>query len=135
MDSNVYLNALTQFKAALLNSIGPSSELAIDIVPGRKFDRVRIRHIGTTNLARMLNGDSITRIVQDSVRFFIDRSNGNIYGRRSHIAPNLKWYFGDIFSAQDWTWTMNGAVPKDMTKYRVISKYGDHAHYERIPTE
>lgn len=133
--SMTYQNALVKFKDILASSLVDSNEfpnadsVAVDVSTGRKFDRIRVCHSKTVR-----NEETGVDTIETSpwdVRFFISRTNGAIYGKKSALAPNMKWYFGDVYTAHEWQWTGNSATPKDMSKYKMVSEYGPYKHYEK----
>jgi len=80
-------------------------------LPGRKFDRIQI---------------------SDGVRYFVNKKTGEIFGARSYIAPNLKWYFGTLDTVDQWNWSDYHGRPLDDTTVRAIKQYGPYTHYMKI---
>lgn len=83
---------------------------------GRKFDKIMLRNE---------NGTAI-------VRYFVDRTNGNIYGAKSPLAPNFKWYFGDIYRSNKWEWGDLHGRPINDTEIRATKGYGPYTHYMKV---
>lgn len=81
---------------------------------GRKYDKVIIRTTYTTG---------------GSVRYFVDKSTGAIYGARSWYAPNLKWYFGKLETAHLWDWSDFHGRPINDKGVRVVGRYGPYERY------
>lgn len=79
---------------------------------GRKFDKVIVHNYGN-----------------NSVRYFIDKKDGTIYGARSTLAPNFKWYFGTVFSADKWDWSDFHGVPVNDESVIVAGMYAGYIHY------
>lgn len=82
---------------------------------GRKFDKVIIS-----------NGNS------HSVRYFVERKTGAIYGSRSRLAPNLKWYFGTLDRIELWNWGDFHGVPIHDDHVRVVGQYAGYVRYMEV---
>lgn len=93
----------------------PIPELIVYYETGRKFDKIFIDVDG-----------------KSSVRYFVNRSNGAIYGAKSKFAPNLQWYFGTIYNSHKWQWNGHHGVPIDDPTVRLVKKYGVYHHYMLI---
>ena len=78
---------------------------------GRKYDKIR-----------MFESYS-------QVRYFVERSTGNIYGARSNTTPNLAWYFGNLNRCHLWDWTGFHGVPTSDPGIRAVSHYGPYIRY------
>lgn len=91
---------------------------------GRKYDKILLS----------FSPDPEARFNKPSVRYFIDRANGEIYGAKSPMAPNLKWYFGTIYEAEKWDWSAYHGVPLDESAAGVksVGGYGDYKHFEKV---
>lgn len=98
--------------------------IVVFVESGRKFDKVMI--------ARHKKGKVTT---EARPRYFIDKRKGNIYGALSPLAPNYKWYFGDLTTVEKWDWSgWHGrplVSPRDAGVI-FVGKYGDYDHYEKI---
>lgn len=87
---------------------------------GRKFDKV------------MING---------AVKYFVARNDGknytkgDIFGKKSPIAPNFKWYYGSIENALKWDWTGDQPKPVNDDTVMAVKSYGNHVHYMKLPTK
>jgi len=70
-----------------------------------------------------------------TVRLFVDKNTGTIYGLKSNDAPNLKHYYGTIYTADLWDWSGTLPVPKDAEAagVRPTKKYSGFVHWEPIP--
>lgn len=79
---------------------------------GRKYDKVVITSYGN-----------------NAVRYFIDRHDGSIYGARSYVAPNFKWYFGTLDTAPLWDWGDFHARPVNDDSVIVAGVYAGYVHY------
>lgn len=66
-----------------------------------------------------------------SVRYFVDRKDGSIYGAKSRFAPNLKWYFGTIENCGKWDWSDFHGTPVMDDTVRRVGSYGPYHHYMR----
>jgi hypothetical protein len=91
---------------------------------GRKYDKILISY----------SPDPEARAGKPEVRYFVDRANGEIYGAKSPMAPNLKWYFGTIYEVEKWNWTGHHGVPLDeqAAGVRSVGAYGDYKHFEKV---
>jgi hypothetical protein len=78
---------------------------------GRKYDKI-------------INTEGI-----QSVRYFVERSTGNIYGARSNTTPNLAWYFGNLNRCHLWDWNNFHGVPTSDPGIRAVSHYGPYIRY------
>ena len=79
---------------------------------GRKFDKV---------------------IIDGSVRYFINRANGTVYGAKSALAPNFDWWFGTIYESEKWDWSDYHPIPV-VEGYAILRKtYGSYRHYIPVP--
>lgn len=94
---------------------------------GRKFDKVFIATINQKDKSA------------PAVRYFIRRTDGSIFGAKSPVAPNLKWYFGNVYEADLWDWSGYHGVPLDFDAETGESKaagvkaagaYGEYQHFE-----
>lgn len=64
------------------------------------------------------------------VLFFIRQSDGQIFGPKSEIAPNLNWWYGSLTTVKDWDWAdPHHPVPKNPENFRALKTYADHTHY------
>lgn len=68
-------------------------------------------------------------IIENGVRYFVEKSTGNIYGSKSRLAPNLHHYFGTIYNASKWDWSGYYGVSVSDTSVRAIKRYGPYTHY------
>lgn len=105
----VYSAALTDF-VNMLNAEYAGTGKVFLSESGRVYDKVKV--------AEGINDENKKTV------FFVEREVGTIYGRKSELAPNMKWYFGDLFTTDDWEWTLPMATPKDQTKFVKVSSYG-----------
>ena len=67
-----------------------------------------------------------------SVRYFIDANSGSIYGAKSQVAPNFKWYFGTIYSTKLWDWSGFHGKPVNDPSVKRVKSYGKYEHYELV---
>lgn len=86
----------------------------VAIETGMRYDKVLI---GWMNKDR-----SFTPM---EVRYFVERSTGDIYGAKSSVAPNLRWYFGNIYDANQWDWSGHHAVPKGTPEALTMAEKAD----------
>jgi hypothetical protein len=124
-----YFNDLQKFAELLqagqqkaLDEKGKTNTVVTAIIEsGRKFDKVKLAFI---------RADKPTP--KPETVYFVDREDGAIYGVKSQLAPNLKWYFGNIKNSDKWDWSGKHGVPVNDTSVREIGKYGDYKHFERV---
>lgn len=87
------------------------------IETGRKFDKV------------FMNG---------KVKYFVARMDqgavkaGDIYGAKSALAPNFRWFFGTLSSIDLWDWTGEHGKPVNDPSVKIAKSYRNYVHYERI---
>jgi hypothetical protein len=112
-----YSKALQDFVQRLTTDqqkkYGPSTYAAYE--SGRKYDKILI-DIGSQRFAR----------------YFVNRSTGDIYGAKSFSAPNLKWWFGDIWNADKWEWSDFHGVPVSDDRIRAVKQYAGYTHYIKV---
>ncbi len=101
----------------LLSLIGPAREPFVET--GRKFDKV---------------------IVEGKVRYFVARTTvagkmeaGDIFGAKSKLAPNFRWYFGNLSNADKWSWSEFHGKPETDTSVIPVKGYGSYVHYKKVP--
>jgi hypothetical protein len=89
---------------------------------GRKFDKVIVRVVRK-------NGT-----IEEDVRYFVNRDRGIIWGAKSPLAPNFRWYFGTIWEAHLWSWGGFHGEPKDPDKagVKLVSEYDRYKHYQPV---
>lgn len=87
-------------------------------ITGRKFDKV---------------------IVEGSVRYFVARVDmadgvkaGDIFGAKSKLAPNPRWFFGNLENVEKWDWSGYHGVPVEDKTVMQVKGYGSYVHYKRI---
>ena len=93
------------------------------IETGRKFDKI----IGT------YGGNKV-------VLYFVARHTipgrcdaGDIFGAKSKLAPNMRWYYGNLANCTLWNWTGDRPVPVNDPSVMPAKKYGDFIHYLKVP--
>lgn len=129
LDMTMYPQALKQFVDTVQDEqiSGMCDDVRAVVVyveTGRKFDRVMI--------AEHKKGQYST---EAKVRYFVDRKRGNIYGALSPLAPNFKWFFGDLTTVDKWDWSGFHGRPKVSPRDAgvvFVGKYGSYDHYEKI---
>ena len=117
-----YHVALAAFITQLTNDLkrshaekGYKWDIIAFVETGRKFDKILIK-----------DGEST------SVRYFIKRDDGTIYGAKSTFAANLRWYFGTIYTAPLWGWGDWHGHPINDPSVRAVGGYAPYIHYMRI---
>lgn len=78
-------------------------------ITGRKYDKVMLQPAPSTAFAPW---------------FFVDRADGSIYGIRSHLAPNLKHWYGTVDTMEEWDWSHLIPTPKNPDNYTYCGRYG-----------
>lgn len=134
--SNSYFEALDAFRRKLAASLILSGDyegvetLIVKLETGRKFDKLIVS--ATFKHAKK----------DDEVAFFIARASflernghrvteGDIYGKKSKVAPNFRWFFGDIYSTNDWDWSTKHPMLCSTHAYAEVGTYGELVHYRR----
>lgn len=86
---------------------------------GRKFDKV------------FVDGD---------VRYFVAKQTvegkmeaGDIFGAKSKLAPNFRWFFGMLANADKWDWSGKHGMPVSDDSVMAVKAYGSYQHYKKIP--
>jgi hypothetical protein len=85
---------------------------------GRKFDRIFLAENG-----------------QSMIRYFVAKKPvdghpaGTIFGAKSLLAPNMKWYFGTLATADKWNWDGYHGEPVNDDTVEVGKSYGGYKHY------
>lgn len=124
-----YVIALNEFGKRLrahtqkaYRAAGDTSDISVEILPGRKFDRVVLQQKKGTRVA-------------SEVRYFVDRRDGAIFYAKSPVAPNMKRFYGTTFTSDKWDWSGQFGSPIDPAEAGVIlaGKYGDAPHYIPLP--
>jgi hypothetical protein len=102
---------------ALVALIGAARQPFVET--GRKFDKV---------------------IVEGKVRYFVARTTvpgkmdaGDIFGAKSKLAPNFRWYFGNLASADKWDWSEFHGKPVSDTSVMAVKGYSTYIHYKKVP--
>ena len=132
---SIFLNLISEHQAqaiALKHPDRKNGAISVLVEEGRKYDKVLI--------AQFLDLDN--RSTKPEVRYFIDRRDGVIYGAKSPLAPNTKWYFGHIKDAAKWNWAGYHAVPLDESDagvrrvggYRGEQEYNHFEPVEALPS-
>lgn len=99
----------------LITLIGDAREPFIET--GRKFDKV---------------------YVEGRVRYFVARQDmgdvkeGDIYGAKSKLAPNFRWFFGNLANADKWDWSELHGKPVTDKSVIAVKGYGKYVHYKRV---
>lgn len=119
-----FQDRLTEDQTLRLVEEGKENAFAVIVTTesGRRYDKV---HVG------LLNSD-MEQVEKSTVRYFVERATGNIYGAKSELAPNTKWFFGTLDSTSQWDWAGHHGTPKDLAKagVREVGGYGQYKHYE-----
>jgi len=99
-----------------VSAIGSAREPFIET--GRKFDKVFIDGSVRYFVARMDQGEEV--------------KEGDIFGAKSKLAPNFRWYFGNLTNVDKWDWTEFHGKPVDDKSVMPVKGYGRYTHYKRI---
>jgi len=99
-----------------LGLIGDAREPFVET--GRKFDKV---------------------FVEGRVRYFVARQDigtevkeGDIFGAKSKLAPNFRWYFGTLANSEKWDWSEFHGKPTSDKSVLPVKGYGRYTHYKRV---
>lgn len=103
-----------ELRASALLKAQPDT-IDVYVEGGRKFDKVII-------------DDG----VKPSVRYFVQKIDGAIFGAKSPQAPNLSWYFGTLDSVEKWAWGDYHGSPVSDTSVRLVKSYGAFKHFMRV---
>jgi hypothetical protein len=68
-------------------------------------------------------------VIDNSVRYFVEKKTGVIYGSKSRFAPNFHHYFGTIYNADKWDWSGYYGVSISDDTVRAVKNYGPYTHY------
>jgi hypothetical protein len=88
------------------------------IETGRKFDKV---------------------YVEGKVRYFVARKDmgevksGDILGAKSKLAPNFRWFFGNLSTIEKWDWSDFHGKPTNDDTVIAVKGYSRYTHYKRLP--
>lgn len=114
-----YAKALQEFVARLTTDQLANYPAGTDVFAayesGRKYDKIVLVTAGVR-----------------SARYFVNKSTGDIYGSKSWHAPNLNWWFGDIYNADKWDWTGFHGRPVSDDRIRAVKQYAGYTHYIKI---
>jgi hypothetical protein len=104
---------------------------------GRRFDKVRVGVVVGTKLT----------MKEMETRYFVDRETGTIYGKKSDVAAQEKWFFGTLDEVDKWDWSGHHGVPKDFdteqfercgitvsegAQVAAVGRYGKYYHFEPL---
>jgi hypothetical protein len=127
-----YLHRLFAFQNALAAALttGMSEEdkkkysaISVYFEQGRKFDKIMV--------AKYEHGNPDTTA---DVRYFVNKATEEIFGAKSPLAPNDRWYFGTLNSIGLWDWSKEPhGTPIDPVKAGVkeVGAYGKYRHFEK----
>jgi len=102
----------------LVDLIGPAREPFVET--GRKFDKI---------------------YVDGKVRYFVARTQvgtarpGDILGAKSKLAPNFRWFFGTLETADKWDWSGFHGKPVSDDTVVATKGYRNYIHYVRKAQE
>jgi len=111
-----------------VTAIGAAREPFIET--GRKFDKVfvdgRVRYF-------VARSDMMVTPQGGGEKFAV--KEGDIYGAKSKLAPNFRWYFGQLGNVDKWDWSGHHGRPVDDKSVMPVKGYGQYVHYKRIEQE
>ena len=84
----------------------------VEVLVGRTFDRV---------------------LIDDGVRYFIEKTSNTIYGARSYTAVNKNWWFGTLDTIADWDWSGYHGKPHADAGVVIVKEYGGYKQYRAAP--
>jgi hypothetical protein len=108
-----------------VSAIGSAREPFIET--GRKFDKVYVEGKVRYFVARMDMTVTPTNGVET-----VQVHEGDIYGAKSKLAPNFRWFFGTLAHADKWDWSDHHGKPVDDKSVLPVKGYGRYTHYKRI---
>lgn len=96
--------------------------------------------LGTTREPFIETGRKFDKVFLDgAVRYFVSRTDqgtdikeGDIFGAKSKLAPNFRWYFGTLANVEKWDWSEFHGKPIDDKSVIQVKGYAKYAHYKRI---
>lgn len=120
----IYLSKVMTEKAAANGDAVQA--VGVFINTGREFDKVMVASFKTIT----------DRSKKMEVSFFIHKKTGAIFGAKSSISPNMKHFYGTLWTTDKWDWTGVRPAPmnKDVEAAGVVEEgfYKPYIHY--IPT-
>lgn len=102
----------------------------INFVQKLEEDQRKIRSGSSVHYETGRKYDKI--LINGGVRYFVFRENGSIYGAKSRLAPNLRWYFGTIENCEKWDWSGYHGKPVTDDTVIITKGYGNYEHYIKI---
>lgn len=108
-----------------VSAIGAAREPFIET--GRKFDKIYVEDKVRYFVARM---DMMVTPQGGGTQFQV--REGDIYGAKSKLAPNFRWYFGSLANVEKWDWSEFHGKPVDDKSVMAVKGYGSYTHYKRI---
>lgn len=97
---------------AIASRNGTPESIMVYPETGRKFDKILIRENGA-----------------QTVRYFVEKKTGTIYGAKSRFAPNKAWWLGTLERAHLWNWSEFHGRPDRDPEVRVAGSYGPYVRY------
>lgn len=96
--------------------------------------------IGSNRRTYVQTGRKFDKVYVDgAVRYFVARVDqsgdiraGDIYGAKSKLAPNFRWFFGTLENAVKWDWSGYHGKPIDDKSVLQVKGYANYVHYKRI---
>lgn len=121
-----YQNSFTAFSTRLAkalakhhNSDEKGRGVALFQQQGRVFDKIVIQHVK--------DGKNLGK---PAVVFYVRIADGQVFGAKSEIAPNLNHWYGSLATAEEWDFVNPyHPVPHDPSKFKVAKQYGEYTHY------
>ena len=99
-----------------------------------------ISNIGTARQPFVETGRKFDKVfVEGKVRYFVVRTNlkngateGDIYGAKSSLAPNFRWFFGTLENVDKWDWSEYHGKPVNDPTVMKVKGYGRYDHYKKV---
>jgi hypothetical protein len=87
------------------------------VVTGRRFDTIKQTIVRTNR--------------KTETAFFVERSTGTIYGKKSELAVNENHWFDTIYVSRRWDWSLEFPEPKKSFRdeYTESRGYGGYKHF------
>lgn len=86
---------------------------------GRKFDKIMM--LPEKGPAELL--------------FFVQRDNGEIYGKKNPIQPNPFWFFNTIYTAHLWDWQLWFPKPVKDPSVKIVLEYGSVIKHYKLKSD
>lgn len=92
-------------------------DVIVSVEPGRRFDTIKLTIVRARQKTETL--------------FFVDKTDGTIYGKKSEVAYNPAHWFDTIYNSRRWDWSLEFPEPKKSFRdeYEEGRGYGGYKHF------